>query len=65
MKDEVQAIILSLDRQIAFIDSQLTRLKNNIEGSDSISVKDLADYHRFGESLMFLVKSRQMMSNYE
>lgn len=62
MTDNNKTLLLNLDEQISFINSQLTRLKDNIEMSISISVKDLADYHRFAESLVFLVKSRQLIS---
>lgn len=47
------------DNHFKFINEQLERLKNEIEGSNSVSIKDLADYHRFAESLMFLANAEK------
>lgn len=59
---EKENILLSLDEQISFVNTQLKRLKKDIDNSISISVKDLADYHRFTESLLYLVKSKKLMT---
>lgn len=59
---EKENILLSLDEQISFVNTQLKRLKKDIDNSISISVKDLADYHRFAESLLYLVKSKKLMT---
>ena len=47
------------DKNLEFIDGQLKRLRETIEKSSSLSVKDLADYHRFAESMMFIAKAKK------
>lgn len=49
-----EAITLDINRHLRFVDSQLIRLEKDIEDSNPASVKDLVDYHRYAESMMFL-----------
>lgn len=54
-------VALDIDSHLNFTHCQLKRLEKNILESSTLSVKDLADYHRFAESMMFLAKAKQVI----
>ncbi|MBO1087258.1 hypothetical protein [Enterococcus mundtii] len=58
-----KTITLDIESHLHFIDSQLKRLEKDITESSSVSVKDLADYHRFAESMMFLAKAKKVIGD--
>ena len=60
-KYETKAIALDINSHLHFIDSQMKSLELSISNSENTSVKDLVDYHRYAESMMFLAKAREVI----
>lgn len=60
-KDKKSAITLDINSHLHFIESQMNSLKEDISNSRNASVKDLVDYHRYAESMMFLAQVQEII----